>query len=590
MKWSALLAVGLFAVYAAGAARTIYVGDSGELVTAVALLGIPHPSGYPLYVLLGKLFTLLVPWGSLAFRMSLFSAACAAAACGVVHRLCLRLGLHPVAALTGALLLAFAPSFWGEANVQRVYSLDALFVAAATATAFAWHRGRRPRSLIAAFFLCGLGAANHTFMAVYAVALALFALSVRPRPAPRTWALALLALGLGLLPYLYLPLRSRADPALDWGNPESLAAFLRVVSRRDFWSRAYVESAGDLVAVAADYARALVRESFVAGAALAAAGVAAARRRGWPALLPLLVMAGNLLAMALHGSRTDLFVWHRYDIPSYAMLALLAALGTQLLVERLPRQARVLPLLLPALALGLGWRQFDRSRYRVADQYSRLLLAALPPGAHLAASDDNVLFVLLYLHHVEWLRPDVDLIPQGVGEAEIPPLRFDPDEEGLYFSHSPNWRVPGIAVVPVGLAFQVTRAGAPLPPAFPLPAALDGEDDPRVPKDYLTRNLIGQFHFMRGLTAQARGDWPGAARELERAARSAPDNDVLFYNLGLVYEGRGLLAQALAAFRRSDAINPRGIPGSRAQRAGLRAEALARALAGSGVPGPAPQR
>ena len=55
------LAVAFLAVYAAGACRTIYVGDSGELVAAVATLGIPHPPGYPLYVLLGKLWTLLCP-------------------------------------------------------------------------------------------------------------------------------------------------------------------------------------------------------------------------------------------------------------------------------------------------------------------------------------------------------------------------------------------------------------------------------------------------------------------------------------------------------------------------------------------------
>src|SRR6185503_1451947 len=71
------LSAGVFVVYALGACRTIYVGDSGELTTAVAVLGIPHPSGYPLYVLLGKLWTLLVPVGSIAFRMSLFSAFCA---------------------------------------------------------------------------------------------------------------------------------------------------------------------------------------------------------------------------------------------------------------------------------------------------------------------------------------------------------------------------------------------------------------------------------------------------------------------------------------------------------------------------------
>src|SRR6185295_17349686 len=118
-------------------------------------------------------------------------------------------------------------------------------------------------------------------------------------------------------------------------------------------------------------------------------------------------MAANLAAVAAHGSRTDLFVWHRYYIPSYAMLALLAGMGAHVAVERLPPRARLLPLLLPGALLLLGWREFDRSRYRIADDYSRRVLGGLPPGAHLAASDDNVLFVLLYLHHVEAVRPDV---------------------------------------------------------------------------------------------------------------------------------------------------------------------------------------
>jgi uncharacterized membrane protein len=131
------LTAGTFLVYALGACRTIYVGDSGELVAAVHMLGIPHPSGYPLYVLLGKLWTLL-PAGSIAFRMSLFSAACAAAACGLLYLLCARQGLRPAAAATAALLLAFSPSFWGEANIQRVYALNAVFVVLAAGLAFRW--------------------------------------------------------------------------------------------------------------------------------------------------------------------------------------------------------------------------------------------------------------------------------------------------------------------------------------------------------------------------------------------------------------------------------------------------------------------
>ncbi len=125
------MAAGTFAVYAAGACRTIYVGDSGELVAAAATLGIPHPSGYPLYVLLGKLWTLLLPLGSIAWRMSLFSAACAAGACGLFYLTVRRLGLSSLTGVFSSLVLAFGPSFWSQANIQRVYALNALFLVAA---------------------------------------------------------------------------------------------------------------------------------------------------------------------------------------------------------------------------------------------------------------------------------------------------------------------------------------------------------------------------------------------------------------------------------------------------------------------------
>ena len=86
-----------------------------------------------------------------------------------------REGCVPRPPRSAALLLAFSPSFWGEANVQRVYALNALFLALATAAAFAWHRTRRPSTLALAAFACGLGATNHTFMAVCGAALAVFA-------------------------------------------------------------------------------------------------------------------------------------------------------------------------------------------------------------------------------------------------------------------------------------------------------------------------------------------------------------------------------------------------------------------------------
>jgi tetratricopeptide (TPR) repeat protein len=567
--WAIAVAIALilFALYSLGACRSIYVGDSGELVAAVHVLGIPHPSGYPLYVLLGKLWTLLVPVGPVAFRMSLFSAACAAAACAVLFLVARRLGCARPAALLTALLLAFSPSFWGEANVQRVYALNALFVAVATALALEWWIGRRPRVLVATTLVCALGATNHTFMAVFGVTFGSFALATEPAAVLRlrTIAAVLIAGLLGLLPYAYLPIASSFDPPLDWGNPETFDSFLAVLERRDFWARAWIESAADLLPIAADHLLGVGRELAWGGAVLAIAGLWSRRSIGFQLFL-LAVVAANLAVMALHGSRSDLFIWHRYYIPSYAMVAVLAGVGTDRLAKRWGRTATIAAFVLPGFLLVSGWKRFDRSDYRIAEDFSRILLSTIPPGASLAATDDNILFVLIYLTMVEGVRPDVNLILQGVGGATPGSLRFDPETEPLYFTHHPNWNHPDLDVVPTGLAFRVWRRGAPPPPIAELPEDLPGANDPDVPKDYLTQNLIGQYYFMQGFTAE-RTDWPRAVSFFERATQHAPDNDVLFYNIGLIYERNGHLDQALAAFRRSNEINPRHIAGASRVRA-----------------------
>ncbi len=580
---AAALGLALFAVYAAGACRTIYVGDSGELVAAVHTLGVPHPTGYPLYVLVGKLWTLLVPVGSIAYRMSLFSAACAAAAAAGLYGVVRAAGLSRLAALVAALLLAFSPSFWAEANVQRVYALNALFVVAALAAAFAWKRSGLGRYLVLAFFLCGLGATNHMFMGVFALALGLWApwSDRRLLRRGRTLGSAAGALALGLLPYLYLFLRSRQQPRLDWGNPETLGSLLTVVLRLDFWQRAWIEKPADLLPALADYLGSFGEELLWVGVLLGIVGLVAGKTRRVPIALLWLIVALNFVAVALHGSRSDLFLWHRYYVPSYSVAALLAGLGAAAVerwVEERSRSEcrparpalrwgwRLTALALPAVLLFHGYPRFDRSRYRIAEDFSRRLLAELPPGSHLAASDDNILFVLIYLHLVEGLRPDVDLILQGVGGADLPPLRFDPQEEPLYFTHHPNWDFPPLDIVPAGLSFRVMRAGAALPPPRITEARLDGEEDPRVPKDYLTDNLLGHFHYMLGLTHEAEGDWPAAVREFGVAAEASPENDVLFYNLGLIYARAGLYDRAIAAFAGSHRINPRHIASqSRAQ-------------------------
>ena len=169
-------------------------------------------------------------------------------------------------------------------------------------------------------------------------------------------------------------------------------------------------------------------------------------------------------------------------------------------------------------------------------------------------------------------------------------MSFRPDEDALYFTHHPNWSVAGLEIVPAGLAFRVAgvrRVGTDPALETPTPVLvpsgnLAGDGDADVPRDYLTQNLIGHYHYMLGTTFAGR-DWPRALAELDRAAAAAPDNDVLFYNLGLLYSRNGLYSEAVDAFRRSAAINPRPLAGSPKATARDRVDEVRRELDRLGV-------
>ena len=115
-------------VYLLTLSPTVYLGDSGELSAAAFCLGVPHGSGYPLYVLLGKGFCLL-PFGDVGFRMNLMSAVFGVLAVGLVYSLIWRMTGSKVGAWVGGGVLAFIPVFWWQAMAAEVYTLHVFFVA-----------------------------------------------------------------------------------------------------------------------------------------------------------------------------------------------------------------------------------------------------------------------------------------------------------------------------------------------------------------------------------------------------------------------------------------------------------------------------
>ena len=126
------LIIGLagFILYAATAAPSVATlfDDSLEFQVVLPTLGIAHPSGYPLYTLLGKLFTLLLPIYDPAGRANLLSALCAGAALSVLYLLAQKVAGNRAAAATATALFALSPAWWSQATIAEVYALQGLFV------------------------------------------------------------------------------------------------------------------------------------------------------------------------------------------------------------------------------------------------------------------------------------------------------------------------------------------------------------------------------------------------------------------------------------------------------------------------------
>ncbi|MEK9146070.1 MAG: DUF2723 domain-containing protein, partial [Elusimicrobiota bacterium] len=122
------LTFGLLALYLLGSYPTLSpYRDSGDLAAAALTLGVAHPPGYPVYVLLGKAWLGLLGLGNPAYRLQALSALLAAAACSVLF---LSLARRTLAgAVAGFLILGFAPAFRHLSVVSEMYSLNALMAA-----------------------------------------------------------------------------------------------------------------------------------------------------------------------------------------------------------------------------------------------------------------------------------------------------------------------------------------------------------------------------------------------------------------------------------------------------------------------------
>lgn len=425
--------------------------DGGDLATAVARLGVPHPTGYPLYILVGRLFLGLAT--DPARALNLASVFWGAFSAGLISWLVFRLNSRfsqplekkwqaPQSAISGiiaGLALAFAPLIWSQALITEVYAFNLALNALWLVTLALWQEKPVTKRLILVALVGGLAVGHHRTALFTVVAGVLFiaweklrkkaatqlvtrkptANLLLPRQVLRlTLIVGIFALAI-LVPYLYILLRGGSEPASNWHNPgfNNLAGFWQEFSGSDYRSFLLAVPLSQSFSRLAATASLLLQQFGLIGLGLGLIGLAACWLDRTTRPLLGLISGGIILHIAFAATYAAENS-QVYLIPAFALWAVVLGLGFSWLTANLPRNYRaitglaliLLAISVPLISLVANYNQLDLSRDRHADEWAKSRLETAPPDAVLVSYNDAATFALWYGQYVKNYRPDVAVV------------------------------------------------------------------------------------------------------------------------------------------------------------------------------------
>ncbi|XP_042655114.1 transmembrane protein 260 isoform X2 [Tyto alba] len=478
------LGAAVAALYTATLPPALPGGDAGELITAAYELGVAHPPGYPLFTLLAKVATGLLPLGSPAYRVNLLCGLLGAAAASLLFYTVFRLSGSYAGGILAAGVFSFSRLTWQWSIAAEVFSLNNLFVGLLMALTVHFEEAStaKERSKISKLgaFCCGLSLCNQHTIVLYIACIVPWILSQLFRKTELSLG-HLLKLGLcflaGLLPYLYLPASSYLNRARwTWGDQTTFRGFLTHFLREEYgtFNLAKSETGSSMREMLVFQLAHTKSELSLPVLALAlVACVSTALPTKQQKSLVIWLFAGMLCLYSLFFAwRANLDITkplflgvvERFWLQSSAVVAVLAGLGLATLPSAgsaVLEGSRVLPWLewLSALALVTSqvWANYstcDQSNNYVVDKFARNLLSSMPVGAVILLRGDLPGNALRYLHYCEGMRPDITLVDQEMMTYEWYLPKLAKHLPGVYFPGN-RWN-PVERVLPDGtIAFNL---------------------------------------------------------------------------------------------------------------------------------------
>jgi len=401
--------------------------DTSEFIAGAHTLGIVHPPGHPLYMLLAKACALLIPFGSIAFRINLFSAMCGIGCALLVAEIVRHVAdsvrppdrWHVWCGAAAGLLFAATDASWLQSIRAEVYTLNALLVLAALLLALKWERSEKRRYVYGAAVLLGLALCNHHYLVIFFLPAPLLLLLLRPAGRALMTSRAVLHVAVlmfvALAVYAYLPLRAMTDPDINWTDPVTLERFYDTLSARTFQasvsSTARSAPMGDNIGLAMGM---FAGQVSVVGLLAALAGLTALLFRAQAIGILLFVAFGfNVLTkgiMLIDPNNPDDY---GYFLVGVALLTVGIGVLPAIVADRhralLPTSVVVLAAGAVAMAVAV-WPGVDLSRDRSAATISDATLDRVAPDAVVAVNFYSIFFSHWHAQLVDERRPDVALV------------------------------------------------------------------------------------------------------------------------------------------------------------------------------------
>lgn len=408
----------VFATYLHTLAPTVGFIDSGELAAVAITLGIAHPTGYPLFTLFGRVFSMVPVAAEEIVRLNIFSAFCVASGIVVFFYLLIEfIGDKKkqyerlVGATFASFSLAFSQTVWSQALGIEVYSLHFLLLSLILLLFTKAMRTDEPRWWLMFAFVTGLSFTNHMTTVLLAPALLywFFVEHGLNRIAFKKVMNLSLPFMLGMSVYLFLPVRAAQQPLFNWGNPQTPEKFWWHVSGKQF--RVWMFSSGDVAEKQLTYFfKRLPDEFFYIPLLLALIGAIillfSERHKFFVVLLLFAGCVGYSINYDIH------------DIDSYFILAFVAtaissAFGVTKIAEQLSSQTGKWIIIVTMavcyfIQVNANRKVVDASGQHLVEDYTKDILMNLPPKSIVISTQwDYFVSASYYFQHIKRIRPDV---------------------------------------------------------------------------------------------------------------------------------------------------------------------------------------